>query len=124
MESRKSHCYKPTSEMDFKESHGQTEYDQPAPVQQKRGFQQSRKAANVKNSYRKTHSSTTQFPLWQGALQATEGIRCAALHWKGIQHLCRCNCLVFPKHERNHNRPLAEARKRAFLQRGYCIINL
>lgn len=51
-ESRKSHCYKPTSETDLNEDSDQTEYDQLITAQQNKSIQQIRKAANVRNSYR------------------------------------------------------------------------
>lgn len=51
-ESRKSRCYKPTSETDLNENSDQTEYDQLLTAQQKKSIQQIRKAANVRNSYR------------------------------------------------------------------------
>lgn len=61
--------------MDLKENSGQTEYGQLLLVQQKKGIQQSRKATNVKTVRGNTLLHNIEFPLQQGALQATEGVR-------------------------------------------------
>lgn len=122
-ERRKSHCCKPTSETNLKENSGQAEYDQLLLVQRLWGVQQSRKAANIKKKKKEICSSTAQhFPRGNEHWGLLEDIRWAMLHLKGIQHLCRCKCLVLLKHEIRHNRALTEVRKRAFLYMGYCII--
>lgn len=75
MESRKSHCYKCTSETDLKEN------NRLLPVQQKKGIQHSRKAADVRNGCRNTDSFPWGQEHW-GLLKH----RTAALLLKGVQH--------------------------------------